>query len=158
MYTVAKGPTNLLQKSRRGVTNLENCNDVVQKSVSPSPDTSASKCQEQDMPQLVFHCPTPDDKKSRRREGRRSKQVPTNADSNNVEQEEAEENVQKEKYRELVSFLSQSWSQVRTEIESDCGMVRYLQEAENPQLLDFQPFDLDFWMQEKLYNSIMAGI
>ena len=24
--------------------------------------------------------------------------------------------------------------------------------------LDFQPFDLDFWMQEKLYNSIMAGI
>merc|ERR1719341_2685989 len=63
-----------------------------------------------------------------------------------------------EEHRRIVSFLSQSWSEVSKEIQTDGGSVEYLEESDNPDLRNFEPFDLDVWMEEALFNAVMASV
>jgi len=148
MYTVAKGQTNLLQKSRRGL-GIEG-----QKSGSPPPTDNNLK-EESMVPSvvgtLVFNAPQTLDRRARKREARRSKDKASSQEKDDFQQ-------MVEEHRQLVSFLSKSWSQIRRDIDADCGGVKYHEDSFNPELSDFEPFNLDLWMEKKIYDAVMAGI
>lgn len=63
-----------------------------------------------------------------------------------------------EEHRLLVSFLLEGWSQVEQEIQTEGGRVKYYLEQENPSLTGFQPFDLEAWWGQKLYQALTSGV
>merc|ERR1711962_424070 len=147
MYAVAKGPTYLIQRSRRGLKSVYDEQRKSARSSASPPPTPLS--QEQSCPPLVFH--SRDERK-----GRSGKAGKREAEKSRKTSEEGRQ--REEEHRKIVSFLSQSWDQTRQEIDSDCSTVEVLQESDNPELQGFQPFDMDAWMEKRLFNAIMAGL
>jgi len=147
MYTIAKGQTHLLQKSRRG-PGIEG-----QKSGSPPPGLKlasppppdSKSIQDSMVGSLVFTTPqTSLDRRARKKEARRTRDK-----ANSQEKED----LQVEEHRQLVSFLTSSWSKLL-----DSGELKYHEETNNPELSDFEPFNLDKWMEKKIYDAVMAGV
>jgi len=167
MYTVAKGPTNLLQKSRLGLKNLEQENgqkyDQTDKPGQLNPADRLGQFAE--MPQFQSlesrKTESPDSRKKSKRRGKGKDTVDETSSTPPPLKETpspAQQIQETEQYRELVSFLDQSWNQIRTELDTDCESVNYYEQPENAHYTDFQPFNLDVWMEQKIYNSIMAGL
>ncbi|XP_023344606.1 MAPK regulated corepressor interacting protein 2 [Eurytemora carolleeae] len=150
MYTVAKGPTQILQKSRRSglKQHAESLDGQKSRSVSPQLELVNETHQ---LPRLVFQ--NVNEKRGNRRVGRGEKRK--------------EEYIRggrhishlkpTKEHRQLVTFLSTSWSQIRTELESDCGVVVYSQ-SKTSDVLDFTPLDLDSWMEKKIYEKLMLDL
>jgi len=94
---------------------------------------------------LVFTTPqTSLDRRARKKEARRTRDK-----ANSQEKED----LQVEEHRQLVSFLTSTWSKLL-----DSGELKYHEETNNPELSDFEPFNLDKWMEKKIYDAVMAGV
>jgi len=61
-------------------------------------------------------------------------------------------------HREIVTFVTSGWLSVKQEIDQGSAKVKYYQEAENPRLSEFEPFDLDAWWGKKLYLSLTKDV
>eukprot|EP00091_Calanus_sinicus_P016131 TRINITY_DN3536_c0_g1_i7.p1 TRINITY_DN3536_c0_g1~~TRINITY_DN3536_c0_g1_i7.p1 ORF type:complete len:153 (-),score=62.53 TRINITY_DN3536_c0_g1_i7:315-737(-) len=126
MYTVARGPTVIVQKTRRGLNKTLD-------TLNPPKETAPHTLQEErEPPEIVFQ--------------------PVKMRNNNRKALQAE-NVSPE-HREIVTFVTTGWMLVKQEMEQGSGKVKYYQEPHNPQLSGFQPFDLDAWWGRKLYLSL----
>eukprot|EP00092_Neocalanus_flemingeri_P023780 GFUD01025800.1.p1 GENE.GFUD01025800.1~~GFUD01025800.1.p1 ORF type:complete len:137 (+),score=42.73 GFUD01025800.1:154-564(+) len=136
MYTVAKGPTVIVQKTRRGLNkNLENLDAPrvpERESVASTPELPL---EDGDSPKIVF-------KPVKMRNNRR-----------NLQQEKCSP-----EHKEIVTFVTDGWVRVKHEMDKDPGKVRYYQENTNPRLSGFEPFDLDAWWGKKLYHNLTNGV
>jgi len=64
----------------------------------------------------------------------------------------------------LVEYLNKTWSNVNKEFEKksqkpteECGPVYYREKETNPKLQNFNTFDLDQWMEERLLAQLMKS-
>merc|ERR1711890_6365 len=149
MYTVAKGPTSIVQKTRRGLSkkleSLETSSRVCEIGlVSPDSLDMGSSPLGGDTPLCVFQ---PIKGKTRNLSDRTEEVTP--------------------QHIEIVTFVNEGWKQVKREMEANkkqggeatSKRVKYYQEKEpNPLLLNFQPFDLEAWWGKKLYHNLTSGI
>merc|ERR1712098_258468 len=125
MYTVAKGPTVIVQKTRRGLAKSLDLAETAR-----VPDSSITNIPEETSlaPKIVFQ-------PVKMRNNRKQLQTET------VTPE----------HREIVTS---GWEVVKSEIEQGSAKVKYYQELTNPRLSGFQPFDLDAWWGKRLYHSL----
>jgi len=133
MYSVARRPSQLVQKSRSRAGLSKNLE---------SPETP--RCQivpeVQESTKIVFQ---PMKMKNPRLAS---------------EREEAGCEALSPEHRELVTWVHRGWSSVKTEMEREDTKVKYYQEKSNPQLADFSPFDLDAWWGRRLYQNLTNGL
>jgi len=140
MYTVARGPTVIVQKTRRaGVSSrLENSSSCVRLSEKEGIEMPLEA---PDSPKLVFQ--------------------PVRMQSSrwHQQQQDAEDvELMSQDQKEVVRFVSAGWQMVKHELEQGSSRVRYYQEASNPSLAGFEPLDLDAWWGRQLYLSLTRDI
>lgn len=147
MYTVAKGPTSIVQKTRRGLNkkleSLDTSSRICEIGVG-SLDSSDMGPLGGDTPLCVFQ--------------------PIKGKTRNLSERTEEVTPQ---HKEIVTFVNEGWKQVEREMEASQNQgnetskisVKYYKEKEpNPLLLNFQPFDLEAWWGKKLYHNLTSGI
>lgn len=67
-------------------------------------------------------------------------------------------------HEEIVKFVSENWSKVTCKskqsvsIENGCSTMYYQINEANNQLKDFVPFDLDSWWGKRLFNTITKSV
>lgn len=143
MYTVSKGPSKIMAKTRRGISHsqnlerLENLRDNKRSTdIDASPDVN--------VPKPVFHCVN----------GKKSNNL-------RVQQETISP-----QHAELINFIHESWHKVYKEYKqepeschSSQQCVVYCNDGEpSPVLQDFKPFDLESWWGKRLFNNITKSI
>merc|ERR1711874_499351 len=138
MYTVARRPAEVVQKTRRGFNkNIENVNNPGQDTLlADSPGAT----------KIVF-----------RPLKMRNIKYPTRSPSLEGG-EERESLCLSPEYLEIVNFVNTGWSCVKLELEQDNSQVKYYQEKSNPALANFSPFDLDAWWGKRLYQNLTNGL
>ncbi|XP_037074070.1 MAPK regulated corepressor interacting protein 2-like [Pollicipes pollicipes] len=142
MYTVSKGPSKIVARTRRGLTqkleSLDAIRDLTRKSSSePSPPSSP----EMSSPRPVFS--------EKRRQNSRSKPTPTISPQ----------------HEEVVRYLAHTWRRVKEEYANaddsgggDIESLYYDQVEVHPALQDFQPFDLEAWWGQRLYQQLTGSM
>lgn len=149
MYTVSKGPSKIVAKTRRGINQnlerLETLRDLTRKA-DPEEDYDISR----HVPKPVFHM---------------------NGKSKlNSQRHQAQEAITPQ-HEELIKFVYESWNQVNTrqrsessdgsefsEPSSPTSIVYYDDGEPNDILQDFKPFDLESWWGKRLFNNITKSL
>ncbi|XP_012257210.1 MAPK regulated corepressor interacting protein 2 isoform X2 [Athalia rosae] len=147
MYTVSKGPSKIVAKTRRGISQnlerLETLRDLTRKS---DPDDNHDVVNH--VPKPVFHI---------------------NGKSKFSSQRQNHEAITPQ-HEELIKFVYESWSQVSTqngessdgsECSEPCsaGSIVYYNDGEpNVILQDFKPFDLESWWGKRLFHNITKSL
>ncbi|XP_076244118.1 MAPK regulated corepressor interacting protein 2 [Calliopsis andreniformis] len=149
MYTVSKGPSKIVAKTRRGISQnlerLETLRDLTRKA-DPDDDHEATR----HIPKPVFHM---------------------NGKSKLSSQRYQMQEVITPQHEELIKFVYESWNQVNTRQRSessdgsDCSepsspnsIVYYNDGEPNDTLQDFKPFDLESWWGKRLFNNITKSL
>ncbi|PBC31598.1 MAPK regulated corepressor interacting protein 2 isoform X2 [Apis cerana] len=149
MYTVSKGPSKIVAKTRRGISQnlerLETLRDLTRKA-DPDDDHEITR----HVPKPVFHM---------------------NGKSKFSSQRHQIQEVITPQHEELIKFVYESWNQVNTRQRSessdgsDCSepsspntIVYYNDGEPNDTLQDFKPFDLESWWGKRLFNNITKSL
>ncbi|CAK9797055.1 MAPK regulated corepressor interacting protein 2 [Anthophora quadrimaculata] len=149
MYTVSKGPSKIVAKTRRGISQnlerLETLRDLTRKA-DPDDDHEITR----HVPKPVFHM---------------------NGKSKLSSQRHQMQEVITPQHEELIKFVYESWNQVNTRQRSessdgsDCSepsspnsIVYYNDGEPNVTLQDFKPFDLESWWGKRLFNNITKSL
>ncbi|XP_076170006.1 MAPK regulated corepressor interacting protein 2 isoform X2 [Ptiloglossa arizonensis] len=149
MYTVSKGPSKIVAKTRRGISQnlerLETLRDLTRKA-DPDDDHEITR----NVPKPVFHM---------------------NGKSKLSSQRHQLQEVITPQHEELIKFVYESWNQVNTRQRSessdgsDCSensnphsIVYYNDGEPNDTLQDFKPFDLESWWGKRLFNNITKSL
>jgi len=154
MYTVSKGPSKIVHKTRRGISQnldrLDNSRDFSKKWVETQSEPSSPDDWSIRIDKPVFH------KKS----------------SNMRAQQE----VISPQHEEIIKFIHESWSSVCKECDKENGeslhseqdngeshipspsIVYYKESEPNHHLQDFKPFDLESWWGKRLFNTITKSV
>ncbi|XP_043795853.1 MAPK regulated corepressor interacting protein 2 isoform X1 [Apis laboriosa] len=156
MYTVSKGPSKIVAKTRRGISQnlerLETLRDLTRKA-DPDDDHEITR----HVPKPVFHM---------------------NGKSKFSSQRHQMQEVITPQHEELIKFVYESWNQVNTRQRSessdgsDCSepsspnTIVYYNDGEpndtlqayNNYVLDFKPFDLESWWGKRLFNNITKSL
>uniref|UniRef100_A0A1B6CSM9 MAPK regulated corepressor interacting protein 2 n=1 Tax=Clastoptera arizonana TaxID=38151 RepID=A0A1B6CSM9_9HEMI len=140
MYTVSKGPSKMVHKTRRGLSQnldrLDNLRDNIKKSADVEDGDFIS------VPKPVFH--TVNGKKS---------------NSARTQQEQISP-----QHEEIIKFIYESWTSVCQECvteqhDSSSSTIVYYEDGEpNNTLQDFKPFDLESWWGKRLFNTITKSV
>lgn len=137
MYALNKGPYNILAKTRRGLPqkldNLENQREHLGKKPGEAVTADMSS------PRPVFHV-----------NGRRSHMHRNHHEAITPQHEE------------ITTYIHESWKSVNREYESTKQstdgkvpkVVYYQDNSTNPQLVNFEPFDLELYWGERLLQNI----
>ncbi|XP_015523320.1 MAPK regulated corepressor interacting protein 2 isoform X2 [Neodiprion pinetum] len=149
MYTVSKGPSKIVAKTRRGISQnlerLETLRDLTRKS---DPDENHDVTNH--VPKPVFHINGKSKFSSQRHLQNQEAITP--------------------QHEELIKFVYESWSQVSTQNSessdgSECpepcspGAIVYYNDGEpNVVLQDFKPFDLESWWGKRLFHNITKSL
>ncbi|KAK6617094.1 hypothetical protein RUM43_014696 [Polyplax serrata] len=142
MYNVSVGPSKIVAKTRRGISqNLESLQNLRKQIELDDGEVMNS-------PRPIFH---------------------TNGKKcNNSKQQE----VISPQHEELIRFVSDSWSKVFKELETDsvedaddftssmpANSIMYYEDTEpNAFLENFKPFDLESWWGKRLFHNITKSI
>ena len=149
MYTVSKGPSKIVAKTRRGISQnlerLETLRDLTRKA-DPDDDHEITR----HVPKPVFH---------------------VNGKSKLSSHRHQMQEVITPQHEELIKFVYESWNQVNTRQRSessdgsDCSepsspnsIVYYNSGEPNDTLQDFKPFDLESWWGKRLFNNITKSL
>ncbi|KDR12662.1 MAPK regulated corepressor interacting protein 2 [Zootermopsis nevadensis] len=146
MYTVSKGPSKIVAKTRRGIAHTQNLErlDTNRDQLSkkpPEPEVG----QVINVPKPVFHSVNAKKSSSLR----------------------AQQEVISPEHAELISFIYESWDKVCKEFEQESAenssnapqCIVYHNDGEpNGILQDFKPFDLESWWGKRLFNNITKSI
>ncbi|XP_011257103.1 MAPK regulated corepressor interacting protein 2 isoform X1 [Camponotus floridanus] len=150
MYTVSKGPSKIVAKTRRGISQklerLETLRDMTRKADPEDPDHEVTR----NVPKPVFHI---------------------NGKSKLISQRHQMQEDISPQHKELVLFIRQSWNQVSTLQRCECcngtectefcnpnSIVYYNDGEPNNSLQDFKPFDLESWWGKRLFNNITKSL
>lgn len=150
MYTISKGPSQIVAKTRRGLAqkleSLETIRDMTRKnSDSDSSDSNSSLSP----PRPVFH-PLNTTKRNNHSHKHHNQ---------SCQQPESLTRSQKE----LIRYVYERWQRVNRQLNtmanSEGTTVTYYQDASpNPALQDFEPFDLEGWWGRRLYHTLTQSI
>ncbi|XP_008559070.1 MAPK regulated corepressor interacting protein 2 [Microplitis demolitor] len=152
MYTVSKGPSKIVAKTRRGISQnldrLDTLRDLTRKS-----DPSEKECDDE----IDRHAPKP--------------VFNVNGKSKISSQRHRMQEVITPQHEELIKFVYESWSQVGSctgngvsedSHDSERGDLitsLYYNDGEpNDVLQDFKPFDLESWWGKRLFNNITKSL
>ncbi|KYM94399.1 PREDICTED: protein FAM195A-like isoform X1 [Cyphomyrmex costatus] len=151
MYTVSKGPSKIVAKTRRGISQnlerLETLRDLTRKADI-----------EDDHDEIICHVPKP--------------VFHMNGKSKFISQRHQMQQVITPQHEELIKFIYESWNQVNTRQRSECcndtecaelcspkdSIVYYNDGEPNDSLQDFKPFDLESWWGKRLFNNITKSL
>ncbi|XP_063215893.1 MAPK regulated corepressor interacting protein 2-like isoform X3 [Bacillus rossius redtenbacheri] len=150
MYTVSKGPSKIVAKTRRGIPHTQNIerleilrDQLTKKSADTVEDDSSILL---NGPKPVFHTVN----------GKRSSSVRSQQEAITPQ------------HAALINFVYESWEQVCREYEQEPlqqgasqarPTVVYYNDGEcNSLLQDFKPFDLESWWGKRLFNNITKSI
>lgn len=148
MYTVSKGPSKIVAKTRRGINQnlerLETLRDLTRKA-----DIEDDHEITRHIPKPVFHM---------------------NGKSKFISQRHQMQEVITPQHEELIKFIYESWNQVNMRQRSECcdgiecaelcspkDSIVYYNDGE-PNLQDFKPFDLESWWGKRLFNNITKSL
>ncbi|KAJ1531444.1 hypothetical protein ONE63_000124 [Megalurothrips usitatus] len=144
MYTVSKGPSKIVAKTRRGISqNLERLDTL--RDARKSTDFKEDQDYVVNSPKPVFHMPN----------GKKSSH-------NRYHQE-----VVSPQHEEIIKFVYDSWTTVCRECDlepQEDGQSPqppspvYYDGEPNGSLQDFKPFDLESWWGKRLFNNITKSI
>ncbi|XP_014219438.1 MAPK regulated corepressor interacting protein 2 [Copidosoma floridanum] len=152
MYTVSKGPSKIVAKTRRGINQnlerLENLRDLTRKS-DPEEDISEEDKANMNVPKPVFYTNGKLKPNSQRHRQRQEAITP--------------------QHEELIRFVCDSWNQINDrqkcsssddsdESSSNETIVYYNSGEPNHLLQDFKPFDLESWWGKRLFNNITKSL
>ncbi|EZA59629.1 MAPK regulated corepressor interacting protein 2 isoform X2 [Ooceraea biroi] len=149
MYTVSKGPSKIVAKTRRGISQnlerLETLRDLTRKT-DPEDDQETTR----HVPKPVFHM---------------------NGKSKLTSQRHQMQEVITPQHEALIKFVYESWNQVNTrqsnescdgtectELCNPNSIVYYNDGEPNDSLQDFKPFDLESWWGKRLFNNITKSL
>ncbi|XP_070149951.1 MAPK regulated corepressor interacting protein 2 [Polyergus mexicanus] len=149
MYTVSKGPSKIVAKTRRGISQklerLDTLRDMTRKT-DPEDDHEITR----NVPKPVFHM---------------------NGKSKLISQRHHMQEDISPQHKELVLYIRQSWNQVSTLQRCECcngtectefcnsnSIVYYNDGEPNDSLQDFKPFDLESWWGKRLFNNITKSL
>lgn len=150
MYTVSKGPSKIVAKTRRGISQnlerLETLRDLTR------------KADIEDDHEIIRHVPKP--------------VFHMNGKSKLISQRHQMQEVITPQHEELIKFIYESWNQVNTRQRSECcdgtecaelcspkdSIVYYNDGEPNDSLQDFKPFDLESWWGKRLFNNITKSL
>ncbi|KAJ9586131.1 hypothetical protein L9F63_020221 [Diploptera punctata] len=142
MYTVSKGPSKIVAKTRRGIAHTQNIERLETFTKKP---LDSEQGQIMNGPKPVFHCVNGKKSGSQR----------------------AQQEVISPQHAELINFIYESWDKVCKEYEQEPSdsssstphCIVYHNDGEpNGVLQDFKPFDLESWWGKRLYNNITKSI
>lgn len=156
MYTISKGPSQIVAKTRRGLAqkleSLETIRDMTRKnSDSDSSDSNSSSSP----PRPVFHSlSTP---------SKRSNHSSIHRHHHQFHQQQQQPESLTRGQEELIRYIYERWQRVNRELNtmpnSEGTTVTYYQDANpNPALQDFEPFDLEGWWGRRLYHTLTQSI
>ncbi|XP_073968740.1 MAPK regulated corepressor interacting protein 2-like [Rhodnius prolixus] len=142
MYTVSKGPSKIVAKTRRGITqNLERLENLRDSKKPPEENVSTNS-----VPKPYFQ--------------------PVNGKKSHTLRSPQEAITPQ--HEEVIKFIYDSWTSVCKEGEEDSSVETDLQgsprivyyEGSEPSLVlqDFKPFDLESWWGKRLFNTITKSI
>ncbi|XP_011499899.1 PREDICTED: protein FAM195A [Ceratosolen solmsi marchali] len=154
MYTVSKGPSKIVAKTRRGINQklerLDNFRDLSRKS-DPEEDGSEEDKIIRNIPKPVFYTS--------------SKLKPS------LQRHRTRQEVITPQHEELIKFVYESWNQINArqrclssddsdpyESSSNETIVYYNDGEPNNVLQDFKPFDLESWWGKRLFNNITKSL
>ncbi|XP_032671538.1 MAPK regulated corepressor interacting protein 2 [Odontomachus brunneus] len=148
MYTVSKGPSKIVAKTRRGINQnferLETLRDLTRKT-GPEDNHEITR----HVPKPVFHM---------------------NGKSKLTSQRHQMQEVITPQHEELIKFVYESWNQVNTRPTNECcngtectefcnpNSIVYYDGEPNNSLQDFKPFDLESWWGKRLFNNITKSL
>lgn len=149
MYTVSKGPSKIVAKTRRGISQnferLDTLRDLTRKA-----DTEDDHEATRQAPKPVFHM---------------------NGKVKFSSQRHQLQEVITPQHEELIKFVYESWNQVNirqnsessdgsecSEPSSSTSIVYYNDGEPNNTLQDFKPFDLESWWGKRLFNNITKSL
>ncbi|XP_064609797.1 MAPK regulated corepressor interacting protein 2-like [Liolophura sinensis] len=133
MYSLNRGPSRFVTSTRRGGTKKIDSfegRDLGKRTGSSGPATSMSS------PMPVFIGKRPNS----------GRLPPLNS---TVSEEPASP-----QHEEYVHFMSTLWSEIQHEQSRASGPVKYCEEAGNPELTNFKPFDLEEWWGTRTLQKI----
>ncbi|XP_075225892.1 MAPK regulated corepressor interacting protein 2 isoform X2 [Lycorma delicatula] len=133
MYTVSKGPSKIVAKTRRGISQnlerLENLRDSSRRPAEPEDGEIVS------VPKPVFHPINGQKKSSSLR---------------------AQQEVISPQHEEIIKFIYESWTSVCKECEEESQSEN--QKNGGGSRTNFKPFDLESWWGKRLFNTITKSI
>ncbi|XP_011703664.1 PREDICTED: protein FAM195A isoform X1 [Wasmannia auropunctata] len=151
MYTVSKGPSKIVAKTRRGISQnlerLETLRDLTRK--ADIEDDDEITCH---VPKPVFH---------------------VNGKSKFISQRhQMQQVIITPQHEELVKFIYESWNQINTRERNECcdgtecaelcspndSIVYYDDGEKNDSLQGFKPFDLESWWGSRLYHNLLKSL
>ncbi|KAL7300320.1 MAPK regulated corepressor interacting protein 2 [Trichogramma pretiosum] len=150
MYTVSRGPSKIVAKTRRGMNQnlerLENFRDMSRKS-DPEDDITEEDKSNINIPKPVFYT--------------NGKLKP------NTQRHRTRQEVITPQHEELIKYICESWDQIngrqrssssddsdQSESSPSEAIVYYDDGEPNNVLQDFKPFDLESWWGKRLFNNI----
>lgn len=153
MYTVAKGPTVILQKTRRA--------GLAKSLDSNTPSDTGSREREQREQRVGAASQDRDRQDSgeyRNNREQTSRIIFQPVKMRNNQRRRVQAESLSPEHRELVTFVTEGWVRVKREMDQGEGKVAVYQDSSNPRLEQFEPFDLDAWWGRKLYQNLTSGI
>ncbi|XP_066592742.1 MAPK regulated corepressor interacting protein 2 isoform X2 [Prorops nasuta] len=149
MYTVSKGPSKIVAKTRRGISQnlerLDTSRDLIKKTHSGNNHEAARH-----VPKPVFHL---------------------NGKSKFYSQRHQIQEVITPQHEELIKFVYDSWNQVNPHPKNESFDSSQCSDTYNPNnivyyndgepsdiLQDFKPFDLEAWWGKRLFNNITKSL
>ncbi|KAI8426100.1 hypothetical protein MSG28_005059 [Choristoneura fumiferana] len=148
MYTVSKGPSKIVAKTRRGLSqNLERLDSRKEQNRKSSESDNGEII---NMPKPVFH-----------------------SNGKKTVHQRIQQHVITPQHEEIIRFISETWTQsaygdsepsTPTSSGSDSSSpvppssLFYHDESPSPALHDFKPFDLDTWWGKRLFQNITNSL
>ncbi|XP_049778538.1 MAPK regulated corepressor interacting protein 2 [Schistocerca nitens] len=145
MYTVSKGPSKIVAKTRRGLSHSQNIERLETLRDQTKKPLDSDQGQVMNVPKPVFHSVN----------GKRSNNQRT------------QQEVISPQHAELINFVCESWHRICKEYEQEPSehdrgsnhcIVYYNDGERSPVLQDFKPFDLESWWGKRLFNNITKSI
>lgn len=173
MYTVSKGPSKLVAKTRRGIPQNYEKYELL-RDLGRKPSDECDIASELSVPRLVFQA----SKKSAAAQYIKTQQQ-------QQKQGKSEQEIVSPQHEELIKYINDSWNMVVAanpydvpgspdSTGSNCSLSSnssttsasstsststvYYNEPPSPVLVDFQPFDLETWWGKRIFNSITKSL
>ncbi|XP_076069365.1 MAPK regulated corepressor interacting protein 2-like [Oratosquilla oratoria] len=143
MYNVSRGPTRIINRTRRDISQkLENL-DQIRELIRKSPVTEDAQPPAMSNPRPTFQ-QQPGSGKNRASNGRTQEFISP-------------------QHEELIKFFHESWGKVCKELEMGRqnghdsrgnGVIYYKDNGVHPALKNFEPFDLEAWWGNRFYQNV----
>lgn len=159
MYTISKGPSQIVAKTRRGLAqkleSLDSIRDMTRKnSDSDEMDFSNSLSPP---PRPVFQTVSLTGKRSNGSSN-------SSLSSRHHHHQQQQPEILTRSQEELIKYVYERWQRVNRELKTTLpttegsSVTYYKDVSPNPALQDFEPFDLEGWWGRRLYHTLTQSI